>query len=291
MATQQQVQVQPTQQQVARFNPQSIRNDVVKQMEQVQNAGFAKLPNDYKIGVMFAIDSLSSLYGIEQVAATDITKTLINMFTDQLDFRKKHVYFFVQNDKNSSTGKSLRYGMQYQGLVHIAKQQCGVYQVTPVLVHEGDTFETHYQNGALIIDNHVPTFEGEIKGGYCVVEFEDKNLLIRYFTKAELDKRRSVSKAKDGNFWSWEREMYEKTLINGTLKRIIETSSDVSIDIDALNADEDRREFETGRHVEDAVIIDQGEPTEVAQPQQLHQQPPQPVVQPQMKQEQGVFQM
>lgn len=277
-------------QQVVKFNPQTLRNDVVKQMEQMQNANFTKLPANYKQSAMFAIDALSTLYGIEQVPATDITKTLINMFTDQLDFRKKHVYFFVQNDKNSPSGKSLRYGMQYQGLVHIAKQQCGVYQVTPVLVHEGDTFETHYQNGALIIDNHVPTFEGAIKGGYCVVEFEDKNLLIRFFTKAELDKRRGLSRAKDGNFWNWEREMYEKTLINGTLKRIIETSSEVSINEDSLYADE-REEFTTGRHVEDAIIIEQGEPTEVAQPQQLHQQPSQPVAQPQMQAQQGIFEM
>jgi hypothetical protein len=32
--------------------------------------------------------------------------------------------------------------------------------------------------------------------------------------------------AKNGNFWAWEREMYEKTLINATIKRIIETHTD-----------------------------------------------------------------
>ena len=75
--------------------------------------------------------------------------------------------------------------------------------------------------------------------------------------------------AKNGQFWSWARKKKKKTLINATLKRIIETSGDVSAD--NLYSEPDTVE---ARQVVDAeiimqgepAIIQQGEPTETAQP-------------------------
>jgi recombinational DNA repair protein RecT len=256
--------------QVVKFNPAGIRQEVVKQMEAMQTSKFVQLPENYKESVFFAMDKLAGLYQIEQVPASDISKTLINMFSNKLDFRKNHCYFFVQNDKNSQTGKSLRFGWQYQGKIHVAKEQCNVFDVIPVLVSEEDEFEKHYEHGAFIIDKHIPTFGEKIVGGYCVVEFNDGRRLIRYYTRAELDKRRSASKAPKGNFWAWEREMFEKTLINATLQRIIETSSDTTVDESFY---EDREQEIDRREVVDAEIIEQGEPSEVAeQPVQDTQQ-------------------
>lgn len=252
---------------ITKFEPKNVRNEVVRQMEAMQNEKFIELPKNYKESAFFAIEKMASLPDIERVPAIGITKALIGMFSNNLDFRKNHCYFFVQNDKN--TGKSLRFGWQYQGLISVAKSQCNVHEVIPVLVYEDDTFKTHYQDGALIIDEHTSTFDGKIKGGYCVVDFQDKRKLIKYYTKQELDKRRDKSTAKNGQFWNWEREMYEKTLINATLKRIIETSGDVSAD--NLYSEPDTVE---ARQVVDAeiviqgepAIIQQGEPTETAVP-------------------------
>ena len=238
---------------IARFEPQNIRAEVVKQMEAMQTNKFVKLPENYKESAFFAIEKLSNLQDIEKVPAIGITKALISMFSNKLDFRKNHCYFFVQNDKN--TGKSLRFGWQYQGLISVAKSTCGVVDVTPVLVFEEDTFKTHYQNGALIIDEHIPNFEGTLKGGYCVVTFENNVKLIKYYPKALLDQRRDKSMAKQGQFWAWEREMYEKTLINATLKRLIETSGEAEVE----NLYE---EPEEQRHIVDEEIIQQGEPEE-----------------------------
>lgn len=245
--------------QIQKFNPVNIRQDVVKQMEAMQTSKFVQLPENYKESVFFAMDKLTTLPDINMVPSTDITKTLINMFSNKLDFRKNHCYFFVQNDKNSPTGKSLRFGWQYQGRIHVAKTQCGVEEVLPVLITEGDTFETHYQDGALIIDQHIPTFSGKITGGYCVVVFQNGSRLVRYYTREELDMRRNKSKAPKGNFWAWEREMYEKTLINATVERIIETSSDTTID------DSFYEEPKEERQIVDAEIIIQDEPQEITE--------------------------
>ena len=210
---------------VTRFEPQSIRSEVVKQMEAMQANKFVQLPENYKESAFFAIEKLANLQDIDKVPAIGITKALISMFSNKLDFRKNHCYFFVQNDKN--TGKSLRFGWQYQGLISVAKQSCGVVDVFPVLVYEDDLFKTHFQDGVLVVDEHISTFEGSLKGGYCVVLMQGGYKIVKYYTKAMLDQRRDRSMAKQGQFWAWEREMYEKTLINATLKRLIETSGEV----------------------------------------------------------------
>lgn len=212
---------------MTKWEPQTVRGEVVKQMEAMQASKFIALPENYKQSAFFAIEKLANLQDIEKVPPMGVTKALISMFNNKLDFQKNHCYFFVQNDKNSETGKSLRFGWQYQGLMFVAKDQCDVLDVIPVLVHERDEIEMHYVNGDLIIQKHKPTFEGNVIGGYCVVKYEFGETQIKYYTRAELDKRREKSMAKNGQFWNWEREMYEKTLINAVLKRIIETSANV----------------------------------------------------------------
>lgn len=262
---------------VVTFEPQTVRTEVVKQMEQMQASKFVKLPENYKESAFFAIEKLSGLEEIEKVQSIDITKALIKIFSNKLDFQKNHCYFFVQNDKNSPTGKSLRFGWQYQGLMFVSKRECNVYGTTPCLVYENDVFETHYEYGALIIDKHVPSFEGIIKGGYCVVDFQDKQRLVKYYTKSELDKRRDKSMAKSGKFWAWEREMYEKTLINAVLKRIIETSSDVEASnlYDEPDSPRQAIEAEIILQNEPKAIIEQSESNEVKQ--ELFESKPQKV--------------
>lgn len=243
-------------------DPKGAREEIVKQLEQMQAAKFISLPNDFKESIFFALEKLTTLEDIEKVPTMGITKAFLNVFRNKLDYRKNHCYFFVQNDKHSPSGKSLRFGWQYQGLVYVSKTQCGVVSSPlPVLVYENDTFETHYEYGALIIDKHIPTFEGKIKGGYCVVEFNGSMRLVRYYTKAQLDQRRDKSMKPKGNFWDWEREMYEKTLINATLKRIIETSEES--DSSELYNEPDEKEH---REVIDTEIIQQDEPKVQAEP-------------------------
>lgn len=47
--------------QVVRFNPVSVRGEVIKQMEQMQQHKFIELPEDYKESAFFALEKLSGL--------------------------------------------------------------------------------------------------------------------------------------------------------------------------------------------------------------------------------------
>ncbi len=216
----------PQENQVQVYEPTKVRSEVIKQMESMSASKFVSLPESYKESVFFAMEKLSTMDDIDKVPSISVTKAFLKMFSNQLDFQKNHCYFFVQNDKDSPTGKSLRFGWQYQGLVAVAKRTCDVKDIIPILINSEDEFAMHYENGVLKIDKHIPTFKGEITGGYCVVEANNGDIRPKYYTKADLEQRRDKSKAKGGSFWAWEREMYEKTLINATIKRIIEMHTD-----------------------------------------------------------------
>jgi recombinational DNA repair protein RecT len=244
------------QNQVAVYEPSKVRSEVIKQMESMSASKFVTLPETFKESVFFAMEKLSTMKDVDQVPSISVTKAFLKMFSNKLDFQKNHCYFFVQNDKESPTGKSLRFGWQYQGLIFTAKQLCDVKDVIPVLINSEDEFSMHFENGVLKIDKHVPTFKGDIVGGYCVVEFNNGDVRPKYYTKADLDQRRDKSMARAGNFWAWEREMYEKTLINASIKRIIETHTDTEKD-DLYNEPEtiDVKH----REVVDQVVLEQKE--------------------------------
>lgn len=243
--------------QVSVYEPTKVRSEVIRQMESMSASKFVSLPESYKESVFFAMEKLSTLKDIDQVPSISVTKAFLKMFSNKLDFQKNHCYFFVQNDKDSPTGKSLRFGWQYQGLIFTAKQMCDVKDIIPVLINSDDEFSMHFENGVLKIDKHIPTFKGDIIGGYCVVEFNNGDVRPKYFTKADLDQRRDKSMAKNGSFWAWEREMYEKTLINATIKRIIETHTDT--DKEDLYSEPETIDV-NHREVVDTKVLLQAEP-------------------------------
>ncbi len=248
-----------TENQIATYKPTEVRSEVIRQMESMSASKFVSLPERYKESVFFAMEKLSTMDDIDKVPSISVTKAFLKMFSNKLDFQKNHCYFFVQNDKDSPTGKSLRFGWQYQGLVSVAKGTCDVKDVIPVLVQENDEFEMHYENGVLIIDKHIPTFKGEVTGGYCVVEKNNGDIRPKYYTKEDLEKRREKSKSKNGNFWAWDREMYEKTLINATIKRIIEMHTDT--DKEDLYSEPETIDI-NHREVAETKILLQAEPSQ-----------------------------
>ena len=257
------------------FSLEKIRETVISSMTAMIEKKMICAPQNYKEEIFFAFQKLAELKDVDKCDVKNICNEMTKIFRNDLSVTKNHCALMVINSKNSPTNKALSMRWQYQGLVHVAKTKCGVKRVTPVLVFENDVFSAKYEDGILKIE-HVPNFAngGKMIGGYCVVE----NGIIenRYYTREELDKRRGKSQKQtrwengqaagqtESNFWlEWEREMYEKTLINATLKRIIETSGDTATE--GINNDYDTIEIHqqepTEHRVVDAEIIPQGEPS------------------------------
>jgi recombinational DNA repair protein RecT len=268
------VQIQPAT--AIPFSLEKVRETVISSMTAMIEKKMIAAPQNYKEEIFFAFQKLAELKDIDKCEVKNICNEMAKIFRNDLAVTKNHCALMVINSKNSSTGKALSMRWQYQGLTHVAKTKCNVKRVNPVLVFENDKFSAKYEEGILKIE-HEPNFAngGSLLGGYCVVE--NGAIECRYYTRAELDKRRGKSQKQtvwengravgqtESNFWTdWEREMYEKTLINATLKRIIETSGDA--DSEGINNDYETIEIHqmepTTQRIVEAEIIQQDEPAE-----------------------------
>ena len=268
-------QIAPQTQQVPQhFSLEKVRDTVITNIASMIERKMISAPQNYKEEIFFAFQKLAELKDIDKCETKNICNEMAKIFRNDLAVTKNHCALMVINAKNSPTNKALSMRWQYQGLVHVAKTKCGVKRVTPVLVFENDKFSARYEDGILKIE-HVPNFAngGKMIGGYCVVE--NGIIECRYYTREELDKRRGKAQKQtkwengqaagqnESNFWlEWEREMYEKTLINATLKRIIETSGDTATE--GINNDYDDIEIHQQEPAEqravEAKIIQQDEP-------------------------------
>jgi len=245
------------------FSIETLRGQVISSLEIMVKEKMLSAPPDYKEEIFFAFQIMADLPDIDKCTAKDICNEMVRkVFRKGLCVTKNHCAMMVINSKKSPTGKTLSIRDQYQGLEFVAKRDCGVLRSTPVLVYENDEFDADIVEGILTINKHKPNFknQGEIIGGYCVVVYDNGIVQPRYYTKAELDKRRAKSQEEtvwenrmpvgkvESRFWrEWDREMYEKTLINATLKRIIETSPNTIKD-DYDDAESDVKQ--TSRYVE-----------------------------------------
>jgi len=245
------------------FSIETLRGQVISSLEIMVKEKMISAPPDYKEEIFFAFQIMADLPDIDKCTAKDICNEMVRkVFRKGLCVTKNHCAMMVINSKKSPTGKTLSIRDQYQGLEFVAKRDCGVLRSTPVLVYENDEFDADIVEGILTINKHKPNFknQGEIIGGYCVVVYDNGLVQAHYYTKAELDKRRAKSQEEtvwenrmpvgkvESRFWrEWDREMYEKTLINATLKRIIETSPNtVKNDYDDAKSDAKQ----TNRYVE-----------------------------------------
>jgi recombinational DNA repair protein RecT len=265
----------PLQQQTQQsFSIEKLRGQVLSNLEIMIKEKMLSAPPDYKEEIFFAFQIMAELPDIEKCTAKDICNEMVRkVFRKGLCVSKNHCAMMVMNSRKSPTGKALSIRDQYQGLEFVAKRDCGVIRSTPVLVYENDNFDYEYINGIIRINIHKPplTDRGNLIGGYCIVEYQNNNIQPRWYDKKELDSRRNKSQEEtvwenrmpvgktESRFWrEWEREMYEKTLINATLKRIIETSPNTIKD----EYDEQENDVkQTNRYV-DINITPQNDPLE-----------------------------
>ena len=220
------------------FDIVKVREQVVANVTKMIESKMLTAPANYKEEVFFTFQKLAELKDIDKCEVKNICNELAKIFRNDLAVTKNHCALMVINSKHSPTGKALSMRWQYQGMLYVAKTKCNVKRATPVLVFESDEFSAYYNAGILEV-NHIPRFSDgdKLRGGYCVIEFHDGTKETKFYTKSELDKRREKAQKQaiwennkivgyqESNFWQdWEREMYEKTLINSTLKRVIETT-------------------------------------------------------------------
>jgi recombination protein RecT len=137
-------------------------------------------------------------------------------------------------------GGAICLDVSYRGLVYLATQ-CGAIQWAKAeLVYANDEFTW---NGIMDAPEHKANpfaDRGEVTGGYCLAKLPDGSIMTDVMSRAELDKIKNTSKAKDGPWKNWETEMQKKSLIKRASKSFPQTGDRKRIDtaIEVINEHE-----------------------------------------------------
>lgn len=119
-------------------------------------------------------------------------------------------------------GNTATYISGYRGLYKLALNSGEIQSITVEAVYEGDEFEYQMGDDAKIV--HVPDLSAEhtydkLVCCYCITRFNNGGIQRTVMSKAEIEKRRNVSKAKASGPWKdWPDEMAKKTVIRAAAK-------------------------------------------------------------------------
>lgn len=124
---------------------------------------------------------------------------------------------------NKKTGqKEAVFVLGYRGMLSIARRSGEIASVIAEIVYEKDEFSIEYGMEPKLI--HKPFIDGDpgaMKGAYCVVRFKGEGVepVIKYMSKAEIDKRRARSKSSSYGPWVTDYpEMAKKAVFRSIFK-------------------------------------------------------------------------
>jgi recombination protein RecT len=128
---------------------------------------------------------------------------------------------------NSKAGKVVQYMPMIAGILKKARNSGEISTIAAELVYENDSFKYRIINGKPEMSHEPDVFSdrGEIKGAYACAVLKDGSTMIEVMSKADIEKVRAASRAKDSGPWvSWWGEMARKTVLRRLSKRLPSSS-------------------------------------------------------------------
>ncbi len=267
----------------------NVVDNVLAKVNQFQQTGELKLPNDYSVE-----NALKSAYLIlsetkdkqgkivlENCSKVSIANSLLDMATQGLSPMKKQCYFTSYNGQ-------LQMQRSYQGSIAIARR-AGLKSVVANVIYEKDNFvyKINIETGLKEIVNHEQTLEnidlGKIKGAYALTTMEDGTRELTIMTIAQIKKAwlQGYAKGNSGAHTNFTDEMCKKTVINRACKGIINSSTDGYLFDDENRNDEQHQESNTAPKNANTETIDIEDVEEVETVEEVvSEQPSQPVEEP-----------
>lgn len=179
-----------------------------------------------------------------------VANALLNMVVQGLNPAKKQCYFIAY-------GKELQCQRSYFGNIYLAKlADPEIEDIIGAVVYEGDKFEYYIYRGRTFVKEHVQSMANidkkKIVGAYATVIRKDGDESKEYSSIMTFDQIKQAWKQSKmypvddkGNVKAgsthdkFTAEMAEKTVINGLCKKIINTSTDNYLVLDAYRKTED----------------------------------------------------
>ena len=165
-------------------------------------------------------------------------------------------------------GNTATYISGYRGLYKLALNSGEIQSITVEAVFDGDEFEYRMGDDAHI--THVPDLNAEhsyenLVCVYCITRLKNGGIQRTVMPKAEIEKRRNVSKAKSSGPWKdWPVEMAKKTVIRAAAKTW-PLSAEKSRAVDIASAADEQVGGSYGTFFEERIIPESTtEPSEEA---------------------------
>ncbi|MCK5127668.1 MAG: recombinase RecT [candidate division Zixibacteria bacterium] len=188
----------------------------------------------YQKEAMFALQTLQGSEYLQKSDKQSIQNAVINVASIGLSLNPALSFaYLVPRD-----GKCCL-DISYKGMVKIATDTGSILWAKAELVRESDNFQ--YNGFGELPDHKYNPFakgRGEVIGAYCVAKLHDGTYMVEVMDRAELDKVRNTSKAKNGPWKTWEEEMMKKTIIKRAYKSWPKTSRRMAEAVHIVNEHE-----------------------------------------------------
>ena len=170
--------------------------------------------------------------------------------------------------------------ISYRGLVKLATDSGAIEWAKPELVYEGDTF--NYRGPCTPPEHVTDPFSNEhtydnIRGAYCLAKLSTGDYMVEVMSKDDIEQVRSSSKAANGPWKNWPKEMAKKTIVKRASKSWPQSNGRERMDraIEVLNqhegieTEEDFSPVDYLKHSPDQLakfgeLLKQGNPLEFA---------------------------
>ena len=179
---------------------------------------------------------------LESCSQASIANSLMDMATLGLSVQKKQGYFIAYGGK-------CQFQRSYFGNITIARR-FGLKDIHAEVIYEGDNFVYHIEDGNKVLDKHEQSIANidndKIIGAYAVVIMQDGTKMLEVMNMKQIKQSWQQGygyKEGSGTHSKFADQMAKKTVINRTLKQIINTHGDVFVqEADERTEDVDRME-------------------------------------------------
>lgn len=222
--------------QVAPPVEKNIVDSTMLKIQELQTSGNIRIPKDYSVenamkGAFLQLKETVTRDKVPVLQACtpeSISLALLKMAVQGLDPLKRQCSFIAYGNK-------LNMQREYQGSIALAKRY-GVKSVKANAVFKGDTFvwEVNPDDGTKRVKEHTQTMESlgaEVIGAYCFVEYEDgrRDVEVMSMTQIRQSWGMGATKGNSDAHKNFPDQMAMKTVINRTLKTVINSSNDASL--------------------------------------------------------------
>jgi recombination protein RecT len=221
--------------QVAKKTAAEFFNSVSDQITKLTNEGGIELPQNYSVAnalksawlILSETTTKDNTPVLDACTRPSIINGLMKMVTQGLNPSKMQCYFIAYGNK-------LNFQRSYQGSIALAKRVANVKAVNANVIYKNDSYVTMIdpETGIKKLVSHEQKLENrndaDIIGAYAIVVFNDGTSQLEEMTIQEIIKSWGQGQTKGASpaHQNFKGEMAKKTVINRSLKTLINSSTD-----------------------------------------------------------------